>query len=189
MISPTFFLNLAFSFLDNAAPHSHTSIRLHSTTQPPCWEGAAVPSQPVHHVHTNTAQEASPWRKFTGRQPAQENQLITAAAERWKLPIAASKLVTPTWLHISEGRMSMEPATASGKQQKALREQPLQMYSVQINTNKCFLASDINRDKIIHLQVQLSFTETSEVLDFFFGELQFPLGGTKSASSTTQSCS
>lgn len=68
----------------------------------------------------------------------------------------------------------MEPATASGKQQRALKEQPLQMCLVQINTNKCFLASDINRYKIIHLQVQLPFTETSKALDFFFGELQFP---------------
>lgn len=86
--------------------------------------------------------------------------------------------------------MSRKPATASGKQQRAGREQPLLMCLVQINTNKCFLASDINRSKIIHLQVQLPFTETSEALDFFFFcELQFPLGGTKSSSTTTQSCS
>lgn len=58
----------------------------------------------------------------------------------------------------------MEPAT--GKQQRALREQPLQMCLVQINTNKCFLASDINRYKIIHLQLPFPFTETSE--DFFY---------------------
>lgn len=64
--------------------------------------------------------------------------------------------------------MSRKPATASGKQQRAGRQQPLLMCLVQINTNKCFLASDINRSKIIHLQVQLPFTETSEALDFFF---------------------
>lgn len=130
-------------------------------------------AQSVHHVHRNTAQEASPCRKSTGRQLAQENELITAAAGRWKLPSAASQLVIPTWLHISEGRMSRKPATASGKQQRTLREQPLHVCSVQINTNKCSLASDISRCKIIHLQVQVPFTETREALGFFLVSCSF----------------
>jgi len=52
----------------------------------------------------------------------------------------------------------MQPATDSGQRQRAVKEQPSQMFVVQFNNNKtCFLAPDINKYKTIQPVYRRSF--------------------------------